>query len=284
MEYPRDRFEIIVVDDGSEMALEPVVAPYYSLLDITLISQARTGPAAARNRGAAQAGGEILAFTDDDCLPAPDWLSQLAVRFQQSPHHAVGGQTINALVENPFSTTSQLLVNYLYSYYNSTENQPRFFTSNNLAMPTDAFRAIGGFNRNFPLAAAEDRELCDRWQHCGFQMTYAPEVLVYHVHALTLHSFWQQHFNYGRGAYFFHKVRSQRYHEKIKLEPGTFYRNLILFPLNQATDQRAILTMTLLMKSQFANAAGFGWEFLRAAHRRVLGHKPQPLSSQAQPE
>ena len=83
------------------------------------------------------------------------------------------------------------------------------FRANNLALPEDRFRAIGGFDTIFPLAASEDREFCDRWLHHGFQMTYAPEAVVYHARALTFRSFWRQHFKYGRGAFHFHQVRAR---------------------------------------------------------------------------
>ena len=72
--YPQDRFEVIVVDDGSEPPMDSVVSFFRDRLELVLLSQANSGPAAARNTGAAQAKGKFLAFTDDDCTPAPDWL------------------------------------------------------------------------------------------------------------------------------------------------------------------------------------------------------------------
>lgn len=69
LDYSRDRFEVIVVDDGSPMPLEPVVAPFQNKFDVTLIKQPNAGPATARNTGAARASGQFLVFTDDDCMP-----------------------------------------------------------------------------------------------------------------------------------------------------------------------------------------------------------------------
>src|SRR4051794_19726519 len=79
--YPRDRFEVIVVDDGSTTALEPIVGRSRGELHLALLKQSNAGPAAARNTGAAHAKGEFLAFIDDDCSPASDWLQALAARF-----------------------------------------------------------------------------------------------------------------------------------------------------------------------------------------------------------
>ena len=83
-----------------------------------------------------------------------------------------------------------------------------------MAMPVNLFRVIGLFETTF--TTSEDREFCDRSLYNGFQMIYAPEILVYHAHALTLGTFWRQHFNYGRGAFYFHRVRAQRGQGRIK--------------------------------------------------------------------
>ncbi|HLB46329.1 MAG TPA: glycosyltransferase [Anaerolineales bacterium] len=260
LDYPRDRFEVIVVDDGSRNPLEAVIAPFRSQLDVTLLSEPQAGPATARNTGAARAKGEFLAFIDDDCLAAPDWLRALVARLVEAPDRIVGGRTANALPNNQYSTASQLLVSYLYTYYDANFNQARFFASDNLALPTDRFQAIGGFDPSFPFAAAEDRDLCDRWLLRGYRMTYAPEALVHHTHPLTLCTFWRQHFNYGRGAFHFHKLHAQRTGQHIRIEPLSFYLNLLCYPLSHARDRRTILLAALLMLSQVANAAGFWWE------------------------
>ena len=260
LDYPRDRFEVIVVDDGSETSPEAVVASFCGQLDVTLLTQAHAGPAAARNTGAARAKGKFLAFTDDDCAPAPDWLLSLAACFARASDCAIGGRTVNALPDNLYSTASQLLVAYLYSYYNADPDQARFFASNNLAMPPDRFHAIGGFDTTYTRTAAEDRELCDRWLHHGYRMAYAPEALVYHAHALTFYNFWRQHFHYGCGAFRFHQARARRACGRIRLEALSFYLNLLRYPFLQVQGWRAPLLAALLGVSQVANAVGFLWE------------------------
>lgn len=70
------------------------------------------------------------------------------------------------------------------------------------------FRAIDGFDMTFPLTASQDREFCDGWLHHSYQITYAPEVMVYHGHAPKFRSFWRQHFKYGRGVFHFHQGRA----------------------------------------------------------------------------
>lgn len=257
LDYARDHFEVIVVDDGGRTPLVNVIAPFHDRLSVTLLTQPNAGPAVARNTGAAQAKGQFLAFTDDDCRPAPDWLKSLGVRLAKDPDCIIGGHTINALPDNPYSSASQILIDYLYSYYNADPHRARFLTSNNLALAADHFRAIGGFDTTFPLAAGEDRELCDRWVHSGYQLTYAPEILIYHAHALTFRTFWRQHFHYGRGAFCFHQARGQRTQKSIKLEPLSFYQNLLRQPFSEGRGGRALSLAALVVVSQVANAAGF---------------------------
>ncbi|MGL5923098.1 glycosyltransferase family A protein, partial [Chroococcidiopsis sp.] len=86
LNYPPDRFEVIVVDDGSEMPIEPVIASFRKQLNLTAIAQQNAGPANARNTGATRARGKFLVFTDDDCMPAPEWLKTLEVRFKAAPN------------------------------------------------------------------------------------------------------------------------------------------------------------------------------------------------------
>ncbi len=270
LDYPRDRFEAIVVNDGGEVP-DTAVAPFSGDLNVRLLHQRHAGAGAARNAGAAQAKGEFLAFTDDDCAPDPHWLSALAKRFATVPDHLIGGRTLNVLPDNLFSTASQLLLTYLYAYYNADPDRARFFASNNMALATDRFRSAGGFDTTFTRAAAEDREFCDRWLYHSYRMMYAPEAIIHHAHALSFDTFWRQHFTYGRGAFQFRQARALRNHEHIKLEPPSFYTNLVRYPFVSSPNLRAVLLAVLLMVSQAANAAGFFWE--KTKHPQHAGHE-----------
>ncbi|MFQ5419094.1 MAG: glycosyltransferase [Anaerolineae bacterium] len=261
--YPSNRFEILIVNDGSPEPLDLILKPFQNQLDLTLIIQENAGPAVARNSGAAQAKGEILAFTDDDCCPDSEWLAVIAASINQFLDHAVGGRTQNMLVENLFSTASQLLVDYLYRYYNANHPQARFFTTNNLAVTAVQFLEVGGFHPEMPLAAGEDREFCDRWLFHGFEMHYAGQAVINHAHPLTFVSYLKQHFRYGRGAYLFHIIRSQRQKQAIRVEPIAFYLRLLLYPWQEQGGLKAIALAFLLALSQAANVLGFFWQGFR---------------------
>lgn len=260
LDYPREKFEAIVVDDGSFEPLDNVVAPFQEQLDLSLIRQDNAGAAKARNTGAQRARGRFLAFTDDDCTPSPHWLTALAQGLTSAPNCLIGGRILNALEDNLFSTASQLLIDYLYSYYNADPERARFFTSNNMAIATEIFLAVGGFDTTYPRAASEDRELCDRLSELGYGLRYVPEATVSHAHHLGWRSFWQQHFYYGRGAYCFHQIRDRRQAPPIAVEPMSFYWQMLLYPWASSARQPKLLLSPLLFLSQVAGVAGFTWE------------------------
>ena len=261
-EYPRDRFEVLVVDDGSATSPEASVEAFRHQLNVRLLEQPHAGPAAARNYGAAQAKGAFLAFTDDDCAPAPGWLQSLAAGFVSFPDCALGGRTVNELANNPYSTASQLVVDYLYAHWNADPRRARFFASNNFALPGRCFQAVKGFDAGWTRAAGEDRELCDRLVARGYRLIYAPDALVYHAHPLTFRTFWRQQFSYGRGAYRLHQLRARRDAGGICVEPLAFYLRMLGYPFVRTRGREGAFLAALLAIAQAANAAGWIAAFL----------------------
>ncbi|MGQ9684104.1 MAG: glycosyltransferase [Anaerolineae bacterium] len=258
--YPKQRLQVVVVDDGSPQAPTGAVAAVQARLEVTLLCQDRKGPAEARNRGAEVAKGEYIAFTDDDCRPAPGWLQRLVEHLRMWAGCVVGGHTVNALTSNPYATASQMLIDYLYEYYNGNPGRARFLTSNNLAMPAATFRALGGFSRAYVRAAAEDRDFCDHCLHAGIRMVYVPEAVVYHAHRMGLRDFWRQHFHYGRGAAIYRQTHARRWLTAVRVEPSSFYLRLFSYPFRRADRTAPRCQALLLGLAQVANAAGFVWQ------------------------
>ena len=258
LDYTKSQYEVVVVDDGSSSSMESVVEPYRQIMNISLIVQNNSGPGIARNTGVANSSGRFIAFTDDDCKPDKGWLASLFERLVENPDRMYGGHVHNALDANIYSSASQALVDYLYTYYNLETEHSQFYTSNNMAMARDVFDATGGFDSNFPGLCGEDRELCDHLRHCGYGLTYVPDAIVYHYHELTFWSFWRQHFNYGGGSIRFRAARARRNQERFKIEPPAFYLNLVLCAWEKKLPRPMAMT-ALLVISQLANALGFIW-------------------------
>lgn len=264
LDYPRDRLEVIVVDDGGEQPVAPIVEGVRGSLDVLLLRQGRRGPAGARNAGAERARGELLAFTDDDCRPAPDWLQRLAAAHVAAPDAALGGHTHNELADNPYATVSQLIIDAGYARHNGDRGDARFFTTNNLAVPAAGFWELGGFDPGF--RTSEDRDFCDRWRAAGRRMRYLPEAVVHHAHRLTFRSFCRQHFAYGRGARRFHREHARRAGKRVPIEPS-FYLGLHLRAWRSRRPAEALALQLVLVLWHLANAAGFLCEW--ASERTV---------------
>jgi glycosyltransferase involved in cell wall biosynthesis len=262
LNYSNSSFEVIVVNDGGDDSSEEVIDYFEDKLNIVRIRQPQSGPASARNEGARIAKGKYIVFTDDDCLPAPNWLSELEESLKKYPDSIVGGKTLNQLNDNLYSTASQVICELAYKHYNENGEEPTFFCTNNMALSREKFYEIKGFDES--LQTAEDRDLCKRWNNQGLKMIYAPEAIIRHAHSLTFPGFVMQHFKYGRGSYRF-------YNKKILHGPGYFRsllrfninpKNLIGYPLTNYKGIKGIKLSVLLLIWQFTNASGFFFELL----------------------
>ena len=276
LSYDRDIIEVVVVDDGNHEATRRVVTEFGHLLHLLYVPQPeRTGPAKARNAGAAKASGEYIAFIDDDCAPEPGWLDGLdRVFMDEKEPVAVGGRTLSTFEDNVYATASQNLVDFLYEWYNADPRHARFFASNNFACPRAAFWEISGFDGGFPRAAAEDRDFCDRWREHGHRLVYGPEAVVRHRHRLTFGSFIRQHVGYGRGAVYLHRGRERRGLSRPRLEPMSFYWRLVTYAVGKGFGARTPALVVLAFISQAAYATGYYGE--RFQQRRLKPASAEP--------
>jgi cellulose synthase/poly-beta-1,6-N-acetylglucosamine synthase-like glycosyltransferase len=272
IDYPKSEYEVVVVDDGSSCDINQVILPFKKHYNIECVVQSHGGPAAARNRGAASAAGQIVAFTDDDCLPDIGWLNAVANTMNSNPDVLMGGKTTNYLEGNLYSQASQLIIDYLYEYYAGNNSELRFFCANNMACDLERFKDLGGFSQEFTGAAAEDRDLCHRWTRAGWSLMYSPKAIIFHAHDLTLKRFWRQHFHYGKGAFTFHCRSARTSGGWMKVEPFSFYRRLLTYPCSSGREDQVALAMLMLL-SQVANVSGFVFEFLRSRASRNLSHE-----------
>lgn len=252
LDYPD--FRVIVVDDGSPEPIAPLAAPFGER--VRIIRQANAGPAAARHAGVRAAETEFLAFTDDDCAPASDWLSRLAAAHIAEPEALLGGKVVNALTDNIYATASQALCDYLYDHYRDGRSDAAFFTTNNTAFSKRAYEAVGGLDLSFRYAAGEDRDLGIRWSASGRPLRYVPGAVVAHAHDLTLRKFWRQHAHYGAGARNLHRTMAQRGDSRPKTEPLTFYTGIVCYPFRTREPQPAVQAL-LMGLSQVAMVSGY---------------------------
>ncbi|MCP4846316.1 MAG: glycosyltransferase [Verrucomicrobiaceae bacterium] len=186
-------FEVLVVDDGSSDSLADLVSGFP---EVRYIYQEHAGLGVARNRGAAEATGEVLAYTDDDCVVDEDWLHYLAAGFEKNEFSAVGGPNISPLPVNrteacvavaPGTPAHVLLDDRI------AEHLPGC----NLAVTREAFDAIGGFSAEY-VAAGDDVDFCWRLQDAGFVIGFSPPAMVWHRRRISVMAYLRQQIGYGR--------------------------------------------------------------------------------------
>lgn len=273
MDYPRTDFEVIVVDDGGGMPAE-VIERARATITVRLVTQAHHGPATARNRGVAAATGTWIAFTDDDCTVDRGWLRAFEAALTENPEAFVGGGTIVAGGGSVYDVASQNIVDFLYEYFESAPAPTplRFFATNNAACRRDVLLALGGFDESFPRAAAEDRDLCERWSESGRMLQYVDGARVTHHLGSSLARYWRQHLRYGQGANYLRTARTRRGHTAPRVEPLAFYARLVGYPLRQGVTARTLRLALLAFLSQAAYGIGYYAE--RALNRVVRRGRP----------
>ncbi len=194
--YPPERYEVIVVDNGSVDGTSVYLHNLVQQNRIHAIRQAPLGPAIARNVGANAARGDIFAFTDDDCLPDPHWLAALAAVYQSDPTAmAVGGRVENVDIPH-----------WLHHYYHIQDERqlhtctsPPYLDTANASCRGTVFKQIGGFTERFHFPAAEDVEIGYRLTAAGYLLNLTPEALVWHQGRTTIRGILIQSWQRGVG-------------------------------------------------------------------------------------
>ena len=262
--YPKSRFQVIVVDDGGTSNLEIVSEPLEKKLDLCILKQANAGPGAARNKGVERARGDLVAFTDDDCIVDAHWLESLANHHWRHPEALLGGSSSAPADCNRYSQAAQLILDSAYRFHNSEPLKAQFFASNNMAVPVRPFKELCGFDTSFNVAS-EDRDLCRRWRLRGWPLHSVPEAGVLHVKKLDLTGYVRQYFRYGQGAWRFHNQATNG--EK---PAGSVLRKHFIFlrqvraDLRQAASPRKVRMILPLILWQASNLAGYGYASIRS--------------------
>jgi mycofactocin glycosyltransferase len=203
-DYPGERVEIVVADDGSLDDTPAFLAQQAAAGLLRAVRTGGRGPAAARNAALAVARGELLAFTDDDCVVPPDWLGRLDALLAAGGAEAVGGGADNGM-RSLLSEVYQEMAAFFYETHNREPGRARFLTTNNFGCRREALTRAGRFDERFRLGGS-DREMAHRMVEEGLRVEYRPELVVRHYHRFDLRTFLRHLYRQGRGSYLYHRV------------------------------------------------------------------------------
>jgi GT2 family glycosyltransferase len=170
--YPREDFEIIVADNNSPCGLAEVERVIAGRAKLIQVLEKGAGP--ARNGAVAASAGQILAFTDSDCVPEPQWLSEGIAAL--ADYDFVGGR-VDVLVDDPERPTPTEAFERVFAFNFEDYILNKGFTgSGNLFVPRVVFDKVGGFRTG----VSEDAEWSFRARDMGFRLGFAPEAAVGH--------------------------------------------------------------------------------------------------------
>jgi O-antigen biosynthesis protein len=191
LDYPN--LEVILVDDGSTDHT-PEIAARFPV--IRCIRQENRGLSAARNAGAEAATGDIVAYTDSDCVPDETWLRYLVAAMQDQKVAAVGGPNVppnedgwvaHCVAASP-GGPSHVMLDDRYA-----EHVPGC----NMAFDRRKLLDLGGFDVQFR-QAGDDVDICWRFLDAGLTIGYAPAALVWHYRRSTVRAYLKQQKGYGQ--------------------------------------------------------------------------------------
>lgn len=171
--FARERFEVIVIDNGSKDRTREIAQSFQDRLNLRVVEKPGVRISALRNFGASEAKGGIVAFLDADCLAERNWLEEIVERVPPQ-----GGGIVGAHYRLPQDST---WVGRTWHRYQEAEKsgEVSHVPAGDLIMRREDFLRIGGFDET--IQTNEDYELCERARANGMTVRAMPELGVVHL-------------------------------------------------------------------------------------------------------
>ncbi len=182
-DYPNDRFEIIVINDGSRDGTEKIIKYY----DVRYIChQGNKGPASARNTGWKNAKGDYVFFLDSDCIPDRDWLSKTMAHYTREDIVCVGGRYG---IANEESLLASCIYTEFLVRYSRMPGFTKYIGSHGYSFRKNFLERIGGYNEEYTAASGEDNDLAYRILASGYKPMFDQEIVIRHYFPTRLLSY-----------------------------------------------------------------------------------------------
>lgn len=245
-------YEVIVVDDGSTDSTSSILSRYAT---VRLIKQKNAGPADARNRGAAKAKGDIILFTDADCIPEYNWITEMVKPFKSNPD--IVGVRGKYRTEQKEIVAKFVQIEYEDKYsYIQKDKYVDFIDTYSAGFKKDVFINMKGYDTEFPVACAEDIELSYRLSNKGYKMVFNPDAIVCHTHPDKLSDYLKKKYKFAYWRVVAlkknpNKVIKDSYTPQLmKMQlffPPTIFGGIILSPINKSFLYLSLLLLVLFL-------------------------------------
>lgn len=190
LDYPRDRVEIVVVDNASTDDTPQILARFGD--QVRVLRERTRGPAAARNCGLRSATHALVAMTDADCVVDPQWLRNLVVPLQDTAIAIVGGRILSVQPSNGIERFGEVIHDHEAAI---THFAPPYVITMNWASRRAHLETCGYFDEQF--LRAEDVELSYRFLRAGLRFAYAADAIVFHHNERTIVGLFREGFGHG---------------------------------------------------------------------------------------
>jgi glycosyltransferase involved in cell wall biosynthesis len=204
--------ELIVIDDASKEPLIMIIDQFPHLAIVYHRNECNRGPAYSRNKGIALASHDYIAFTDNDCTVAHDWLIRLHeyISSAKGKVAAVGGKVISKGAD---------LFSHYYTYHKILDpwyhnGQYFYVVTANAIFKKAALLEVGGFDEDIRKAGGEDPGLCFKLMKNGWRFLYNKEAIIVHEYESGFRRLFRTFFNYGYGC----SLQTQK-HFQMPLHP-----------------------------------------------------------------
>lgn len=227
-DYPKKNLEIILVDDGSNDRTGEIIKNF----PVKYLHQDNKGPAAARNLGWKFSSGNIVCFTDSDCVPEKDWVSKIIKAYTSEQIAGVGGSYD---IVNSESLFASCIHEEIVQRHLKMPKEVNYLGAFNVSYRRSVLEEVGGFNESYSGASGEDNDIAYRVVKKGYTLIFDKNIRVGHYHPTSLLRYLKQQFKHGFW-------RMKLYKDHPDMSKGDVYAGLLGF----VQPPLALLTLLLL--------------------------------------
>jgi len=208
LNYPKENRELIFVDNASTDGTGDILSQGRG--EIKTLFEGKKGSAAARNRGLMSASGDVVAFTDSDCVADKDWLRKIVVPLQDDRVGIVGGRILAKRPCNKIEEFGEAIHDHNKAI---NEYMPPYVITMNWASRLSVLNEVGLFDERF--IRGQDVDLSWRIFRSGYKIIYEPEAIVHHGNEKTLSGLFREGYVHG-----FASVRGLKKHKDLVKQFG----------------------------------------------------------------